>query len=152
MDVRQGTDETNPFETDPFTLAVRGEIDIATSEELYHRLVQLGGREAGRVVLDLSRVTFMDCAGLRALIAFDNRLRASGGEIAVAAVSFRLSRFFEILRRHPDPPRFLARAGPGGAWAAPRVGPSARMSLAAPHDAPAPHAMTQTAPAHTPGT
>ncbi|GAA3861781.1 anti-sigma factor antagonist [Saccharothrix violaceirubra] len=66
-------------------LAVRGEIDIATAEEVRGPLVDLAGRAPGGgvVVADLAEVGFFSSAGIEALLVAHERLRDSGGALHV---------------------------------------------------------------------
>jgi anti-anti-sigma factor len=50
---------------DNWAMEVRGEVDLVTAETLRHELSRLDG---DRVVLDLSQVAFMDCAGIGLLV------------------------------------------------------------------------------------
>src|SRR5690348_18266711 len=60
--------------------AVAGEIDIASVAQLRERLYELadGG---GTLIVDLNRVTFIDSAGLGALVGAARRAAASGGSL-----------------------------------------------------------------------
>lgn len=97
-----GTDENNPM------ITVRGETDLATADDLLIRLVVLAGAATGKITLDLSQVTFMDCAGLRTLAAIDRHVTANGGSIRVAAVSPEVARLFELVGPHGALPHILA--------------------------------------------
>ena len=57
---------------------VVGEMDIASAELLESALRALAQHSYGRVIVDLSRVTFMDSAGLRALIRARERMDLRG--------------------------------------------------------------------------
>ena len=86
----------------PVNAVVRGEIDVATAEDLLLRLRMLAGGAGREIVLDLSRVTFIDCAGLRALIALDHQVRTAGGRVRVTAVSSQVARLFELVRLYGE--------------------------------------------------
>lgn len=62
-------------------VAVSGEIDLATSPDLTACLDQVDGV----VVVDLTRVTFLDSSGMGALVAARKRLQADGGDLSVRA-------------------------------------------------------------------
>jgi anti-anti-sigma factor len=49
------------------TVIVAGELDIATATALSRRLLEIGAGHPERIVLDLSRLVFVDVAGARAL-------------------------------------------------------------------------------------
>jgi len=104
-------------------ITVRGEIDLATAGDLLLRLLMLVGPATGPIALDLSQVTFIDCAGLRTLIALYQHAHTAGGSVHVAAASLPVARLFELVRLHADPdfvlaPPDLAAAldGRPGAW------------------------------------
>jgi len=110
-------------------ITVSGEIDVATAGDLLLRLRTLACPADGPILLDLSLVTFMDCAGLRTLRAFDKYVAAAGGSVNVAAVSPPVARLFELVAlpegaaRIPAPlaldavPRPAAVQQRRGAWA-----------------------------------
>ena len=63
-------------------LRVGGEVDLATAPQLRAKLVDLVEvGEAGRVVVDLTPVAFMDSTGLGVLLAAHKRARANGGRV-----------------------------------------------------------------------
>ena len=77
-------------------ISVRGEVDLATAGDLLLRLRMLVGSASEPILLDLSQITFMDCAGLRTLRAFDHYVATVGGTVHVAAVSVAVARLFEL--------------------------------------------------------
>jgi anti-sigma B factor antagonist len=58
-----------------------GELDAFTVGQFRESLSELGG--AGRVLIDLAGVPFLDSAGLGALIGGVRRAREAGGDVAV---------------------------------------------------------------------
>jgi anti-sigma B factor antagonist len=76
-------------------VTVSGEVDMATGPTLRDDLLGVLARGGHRVVLDLSKVTFMDSSGLGALLGGHRRARLLDGEIRLAAPSARV---LEILR------------------------------------------------------
>jgi anti-anti-sigma factor len=85
---------------------VKGELDLATADiltgALEHELT-VGHRF---VRLDLSRLTFTDCAGLRALLAAHNRFLAARGTIVVTGLRRQVIRLLAIT--HLDEALFVA--------------------------------------------
>lgn len=67
-----------------------GELDAFTVSSFREALAELASNE--RLVIDLSGVTFMDSAGLGALIGGIRRTRELGGDVAVACNKDTLSR------------------------------------------------------------
>jgi anti-sigma B factor antagonist len=77
-------------------LEVGGEIDVYTAPQLRERLISIvegGGR---RVVVDLSRVEFLDSTGLGVLVGALKRLRGVGGELFLVCDQERLLKIFRI--------------------------------------------------------
>ena len=60
--------------------AVTGEIDISTVAQLRERLFELAD-DGGTLIVDLNRVTFIDSAGLGALVGTARRAAAHGGSL-----------------------------------------------------------------------
>jgi anti-sigma B factor antagonist len=73
-----------PIETDGCSLAVGGELDIATASQFRTSIGALLGTGCRHVVVDLSEVTFVDSSGLGALVWAAHRMRSAGGEFSVA--------------------------------------------------------------------
>ena len=72
-----------PEGTGPTVVAVDGELDFATVPRLLHRLQAIGGD----VELDCSRLTFLDCNGLDALIGAHRGCEARGNRLTVRGLS-----------------------------------------------------------------
>jgi anti-anti-sigma factor len=89
-------------------VTARGEADLATAGDLLVRLVTLVGAAAGEVAIDLSQVTFMDCAGLRTLNAIERLVRVNGGSVQVVAASPAVARLFELVGPRWTPPHLFA--------------------------------------------
>jgi anti-sigma B factor antagonist len=67
-------------ERDVVIAAVTGEIDISTVAQLRERLFELADN-GGTLIVDLNRVTFIDSAGLAALVGTARRAAAHGGSL-----------------------------------------------------------------------
>lgn len=61
-------------------VAVAGDIDISTASRLRDALFELAGT-AGTLIVDLNRVTFIDSAGLGALVSAYRHATAHGGSL-----------------------------------------------------------------------
>jgi anti-sigma B factor antagonist len=77
-------------------LAVKGEIDIATSPRLIAALNEAVTDTAGSVVVDLSAVEFMDSTGLALLIRAQRRMSRRGRGFAVVCPDGPVRRIFEL--------------------------------------------------------
>jgi anti-sigma B factor antagonist len=60
--------------------AVTGEIDLSTVAQLRERLFELADN-GGTLIVDLNRVTFIDSAGLGALVGTARRVAKHGGSL-----------------------------------------------------------------------
>ena len=79
-------------------LAADGEIDIHTAPDLRARLSELGQGGARTIVVDLSRVGFLDSSALGTLVGANKDLRASGGVLKVVCAQPNILKVFEITR------------------------------------------------------
>lgn len=78
-------------------VAAAGEIDIATGAALRRRLV-VALDEHPAVAVDMSAVTFIDCAGLRALLAARNHADRQGRHLTVHNPSRPVRRLLALTR------------------------------------------------------
>lgn len=76
-------------------VALEGELDLATAPALVARFDALRGRAASCIVVDVSRVTFIDSSGLNALVS---AARPVPGRLVVAAPSAHIARVLDIVR------------------------------------------------------
>ncbi len=77
-------------------VAVVGDADLYSAPELRDRLNTLIDGGVRRVLLDLSRTTFLDSMALGVLLSVKKRLAALGGELEVVVSSSDIRRIFEI--------------------------------------------------------
>ena len=66
-------------------MALRGELDLTGADELRARLRTVCEEYEGRVILDLSELTFIDSTGLSILVEYHQKTRAAGGRLALVA-------------------------------------------------------------------
>ena len=76
-------------------LAVEGELDLASAPALKGELLELLRGGYGKIVLDLSRVTFMDSTALGVLVGIDRRLD-EGERLAIACPQPEVLNIFEL--------------------------------------------------------
>jgi anti-sigma B factor antagonist len=81
VNTRRGTDGT--------VVAISGEIDVSCGEALGKALGRAMRRHGPHLMLDLSGVTFIDCAGLTILLRAHRRAERSNGSLRVVAASDR---------------------------------------------------------------
>jgi len=74
---------------------VRGELDLAVAGQLTKQLCDLAGSD---VVVDLSDLTFIDAAGLRALVTANHKVRSHGHQLTVRGAHGLVRRVFEVTR------------------------------------------------------
>jgi|RhiMethySRZTD1v2_1073278.scaffolds.fasta_scaffold03003_12 anti-sigma B factor antagonist len=77
-------------------LEVGGEVDVYTAPRLRERLIELVEGGARHVVVDLSRVEFLDSTGLGVLVGALKRLRAVNGTLGLVCAHERLLKIFRI--------------------------------------------------------
>lgn len=89
--------EINSVGLDPVIVLVEGEVDLATSPRLEQALDEaLSAAGATGVCVDLSKVEFMDSAGLRVLVAARRRADDSGLSMTLREPHDRVRRIIEI--------------------------------------------------------
>ena len=75
-------------------LSLSGELDTEQAKPVRQAFMSLP--PASRVVIDLSLVTFIDSAGLGAIIGGIRRTRESGGQVVVAGARTSVSRMLQL--------------------------------------------------------
>jgi len=66
---------------DRATIHIGGEIDLATCPRLQAVVVDLVDRGCHQLIVDLERVSFLDCAGIRVLVDARRRVQEHGGSV-----------------------------------------------------------------------
>ena len=78
-------------------VAVRGEIDVATSPQLRNDLNALVARGAQHITLDFADVSFVDSSGLGVLVGTYKRLREEvEGSVRIVGAQPSVRKVFEI--------------------------------------------------------
>lgn len=86
-------------------LRVAGRIDMTTSDAFRDRMLALL-KTSGPLVVDMSGVSYISSAGLRALMLGSRQAHSAGTRLAVAAAQsvvmeiFKISRFDKVLSCH----------------------------------------------------
>ncbi|HWC38071.1 MAG TPA: STAS domain-containing protein [Acidimicrobiales bacterium] len=86
---------TESFDGRSTVLSVQGELDMATAPELRTALARLANRKCD-VVVDLSRVTFMDSSGIRVLLDAHQSMVRVDGRFALGAASRAVTRALKL--------------------------------------------------------
>jgi anti-sigma B factor antagonist len=77
-------------------VTVAGEVDVATAPRLRSACLEALEGGATELIVDMSRVGFLDAAGLGALVGVLKRARAAGGSVTLAALHPRVRWLFEL--------------------------------------------------------
>src|SRR6266566_9138535 len=105
-----------PRKDRPNVLPLEGEIDLHVSPNVVASLNGMIEKKPKQLVVDLSGVTYIDSAGLAALIEGMQKVEAYGGKFALAGLQetvrsiFEISRLDQIFRIFPDVDAALAAA------------------------------------------
>jgi anti-sigma B factor antagonist len=92
----------------PNVLSLEGEIDLHVSPRVSVSLRQMIGKKPKQLVVDLSRVTYLDSSGLAVLIEGMQNVEQYGGKFAIVGVQetvrsiFDIARLDQVFRIFPD--------------------------------------------------
>src|SRR5438034_8992714 len=98
-------------------LAIEGDIDLHISPAVTEALDAMIKKKPERIVIDLSRATYIDSAGVAALILAMREVEAYGGKFFLSGLQetlrsiFETSRLDRIFRIFPDVDAALAATG-----------------------------------------
>jgi anti-sigma B factor antagonist len=90
-----------------------GEVDLATVGSIGHKIDECAAAGCRRIVVDLRGVTFLDCAGVRVVLAADAAARAGGWELVLVEGTAAVQRVFELAGARDCLPFVPARDDPG---------------------------------------
>lgn len=82
----------------PNVLPLDGEIDLHVSPRIALSLSQLVTKKPAKLVVDMSRVTYIDSSGLAVLIEAMQSMEEYGGIFAIAGLQETVRSIFEIAR------------------------------------------------------
>jgi anti-sigma B factor antagonist len=103
-----------PRQHRPNVLPLKGEIDLHVSPSVTASLDGIIDKKPERLVVDLSDVTYIDSAGLAALIQAMQKVEAYGGKFLLAGLQetvrsiFEISRLDQVFQIFPDADAALA--------------------------------------------
>jgi anti-sigma B factor antagonist len=98
----------------PNVLPLKGEIDLHVSPVVTASLTAMIEKKPERMVVDLSKVSYIDSAGLAALIQAMQKVEAYGGKFFLAGLQetvrsiFEISRLDQVFQIFPDTDEALA--------------------------------------------
>jgi anti-anti-sigma factor len=89
--------EIDTEERDGYTsVALRGELDLSTVGQVQEALDRVEQSEPAVLVVDLSKLAFLDSTGLRCLVTADERAREQGRRFVILRGPDAVHRFFSI--------------------------------------------------------
>ena len=106
-----------PRQHQPNVLQLEGDIDLHVSPLVRESLNAMIKKKPERIVIDLSRATYIDSAGIAVLILAMQEVEAYGGEFFLSGLQetlrsiFETSRLERIFRIFPDVDAALAASG-----------------------------------------
>lgn len=77
------------------TIRLEGELDIYTAGDLKNRFLRLP-ESCTRLVIDLSQLRFIDCAGLRLVSDIQDELNTRQGHLTLQGAPRRVRRIFKL--------------------------------------------------------
>ena len=95
-------------------VAPRGDLDLATVDEIKRALARVLDGGQSRVVVDLGGVGFIDSSGMGAMVAAMKQARAAGGDLRFCGLQndvrdiFELTRLARAISIHPTRQEALA--------------------------------------------
>jgi anti-sigma B factor antagonist len=77
---------------------IDGEIDINSSPDIKKAFDKLITQKTPKIVINLSRVTYVDSSGLATLVEILKNMRSYGGRMRLANMSSKIKSLFEITK------------------------------------------------------
>lgn len=77
---------------------VEGEIDINTSPGVKKSFDKLISSKTPKIIINLSRVTYVDSSGLATLVEILKNMRSYGGRLRLSDMSSKVKSLFEITK------------------------------------------------------
>jgi len=77
---------------------IDGEIDINSSPAIKKSFDKLISQKTPKIVINLSKVTYVDSSGLATLVEILKNMRSYGGRMRIACMSPKIKSLFEITK------------------------------------------------------
>lgn len=77
-------------------VAVEGELDLVTADQLWEELATVLAEHDGPLVLDLTELGFCDSVGLAVLVRVHNALQARGQRLVIARPTAMVDRILQV--------------------------------------------------------
>lgn len=77
---------------------VEGEIDINSAPAIKKSFDKLLGSKAPKIIINLSKVTYVDSSGLATLVEILKNMRSYGGKLRLTNLSTKIKSLFEITK------------------------------------------------------
>jgi anti-sigma B factor antagonist len=88
--------ETIKLKNEVPAIILEGEVDVYTSPQLKQQLIDIYESGAKQVIVDLSKVEYIDSSALGVIIGGLKRMREVGGNMSLICPNPRVRRVFEI--------------------------------------------------------
>ena len=88
--------ETRTVESEPPVIELEGEVDVYTAPQLKQQMISLLESGAKELIVDLTKVEYLDSTALGVLIGGLKRMRERDGNMVLVCPSPRIRRVFEI--------------------------------------------------------
>ena len=88
--------EDTAVDSDTHVIELGGEVDLYTAPEFKERLLKLIEEGKTRLVVDLTKATFIDSTTLGVLVGGVKRLRPTDGSLALVCTDPSIIKIFEI--------------------------------------------------------
>jgi anti-sigma B factor antagonist len=114
MNKEPASSNTTPSQNRSNVLSLKGEVDLHVSPAVTASLNEMINKKPKRMVVDLSEVSYIDSAGLAALIEAMQKVEGYGGKFLLAGLQetvrsiFEISRLDQVFRIFPDADAALA--------------------------------------------
>jgi anti-anti-sigma factor len=91
-----GLEISSVFDGGTVRVCLRGELDLAGSQQMEDSLAAIDRHDPARVIVDLSGLAFIDSTGLRLLLQADTRARERGYDLVLSPGTPPVQRVFEV--------------------------------------------------------